>query len=226
MRGNETASPSGKFCTTASERRRPAPEACACSRGEGLTCRPIPIASVRAAENVACGDVPMAPKPTPTARPSGKLCTVIATTNSNTRRQLRRASNASLFAVAASTASPFARAIASRDSTTDVTALASGSGNTLPANHTKAPPARKPKLTGSHARPSKAATAGADSANSNAGSSSDHTEAAIMTPPLKPRARSRTLRMADALSCLGTTNTAAAPRAVTPHVNNVPSSAC
>lgn len=54
--GSETASPSGKFCI------------------------PIPMAKFRADSNVAESVLPMAPKLTPTAKPSGILCTVMAMT--------------------------------------------------------------------------------------------------------------------------------------------------
>ena len=56
LSGKLTASPSGKFCN------------------------PMPIARFRALSKVAVGDFPTAPKPTPTARPSGMLCTVTAMT--------------------------------------------------------------------------------------------------------------------------------------------------
>ena len=56
--GRLTAKPSGKFCS------------------------PIPMARFRALSKVAVGDLPTAPNPTPTANPSGMLCTVTAITNS------------------------------------------------------------------------------------------------------------------------------------------------
>jgi hypothetical protein len=61
----ETASPSGKFCI------------------------PMPIARAMAAGNVAAGKpVATAPKATPTARPSGILCSVMARMSKVLRCQL------------------------------------------------------------------------------------------------------------------------------------------
>ena len=67
FRGSDTATPSGKFCS------------------------PIPMARFLALEKVADLDFPTAPKPTPTAKPSGMLWMVTATINSRIRLQLAAA---------------------------------------------------------------------------------------------------------------------------------------
>jgi hypothetical protein len=47
----------------------------------------MPRAKLKAFSNVAAGVLPTEPKPTPTANPSGKLCTVTAIIRSKIRRQ-------------------------------------------------------------------------------------------------------------------------------------------
>lgn len=64
--GSETASPSGKFWM------------------------PIPMAKFRADSNVAESVLPIAPKLTPTANPSGILCTVMAITCCNNGKMWRQ----------------------------------------------------------------------------------------------------------------------------------------
>ncbi len=74
LNGTDTEVPSGKFC------------------------KPIPIAKATAAPNVAEGNpCATAPKATPTARPSGILCKVIAETNKTLRFQLEEGPSASSF---------------------------------------------------------------------------------------------------------------------------------
>ena len=47
----------------------------------------MPIARLKAFSKVAAGVLPTEPNPTPTANPSGKLCTVTAMIRSKMRRQ-------------------------------------------------------------------------------------------------------------------------------------------
>ena len=136
----DTAAPSGKFC------------------------RPMPMA--RAAAPARLADlIPAftAPNPTPTARPSGMLCKVIA----STRRMLR--DQFVLMPSASSRLNSIWRW-----------------GRSLSTSLRKKPPARKPTRGGNHF------TSPMDSESSIDGASNDQKLAAIMTPAAKPSMASRT----------------------------------
>ncbi len=129
---------------------------------------PTPIASAMAPATVA-EDSPAAaaPNATPTASPSGILCSVIASTSSTDRRQV----------VCSPSAAPSG---ASR--------CMCGSTRSRPRSMT--PPARKPISGGSHI-----GSGETSSAISMAGASSDQKLAAIITPAAKPSIVSSSLRL-------------------------------